>query len=124
MTSAVIGATGCVGSEIVRGLLASGYRLPRWFATPAEPAAPSAPRLLDSTGVLTTPGYPDLGGGDDGGNGPRDRRPCYAADWGRGPKAGPARGGEWLRCRGPIPAKPTRMQCPWQEVRCGAHGAT
>jgi hypothetical protein len=42
MTTAVIGATGRVGSQIVRGVLARGDASPRSFATPAKPAAPSA----------------------------------------------------------------------------------
>lgn len=39
MTTAVIGATGRVGSQIVRGLLARGDAV---AATPAKPTAPSA----------------------------------------------------------------------------------
>ena len=51
MTTAVIGATGRVGSEIVRGLLARGDAVAASFATPAKPAAPSA----NPTGCRSVP---------------------------------------------------------------------
>jgi uncharacterized protein YbjT (DUF2867 family) len=41
MSTAVIGATGRVGSEIVRGVLARGDAVAA-SATPVKPAAPSA----------------------------------------------------------------------------------
>jgi uncharacterized protein YbjT (DUF2867 family) len=42
MTTAVIGATGRVGSEIVRGVLARGDAVAALVRDPARPAAPSA----------------------------------------------------------------------------------
>jgi uncharacterized protein YbjT (DUF2867 family) len=51
MTTAVIGATGRVGSEIVRGVLARGDAVARSFATPTKPAAPSA----NPTGCTSVP---------------------------------------------------------------------
>ena len=42
MSTAVIGATGRVGSEIVRGLLARGDAVAALVRDPAKPAAPSA----------------------------------------------------------------------------------
>ena len=51
MTTAVIGATGRVGSEIVHGLLARGDVAPRSCATPTKPAARSA----SPTGCTSVP---------------------------------------------------------------------
>jgi putative NADH-flavin reductase len=42
MTTAVIGATGRVGSEIVRGVLERGEAITALVRDPAKPAAPSA----------------------------------------------------------------------------------
>jgi hypothetical protein len=42
LTTAVIGATGRVGSELVRGVLAGVMGSPRSFVTPTKRAAPSA----------------------------------------------------------------------------------
>ena len=42
MTTAVIGATGRVGSEIVRGVLSRGDAVTALVVTPARPAASSA----------------------------------------------------------------------------------
>ena len=42
MTTAVIGATGRVGSAIVRGLLARGDAVTALVRDPGKPAAPSA----------------------------------------------------------------------------------
>jgi uncharacterized protein YbjT (DUF2867 family) len=42
MTTAVIGATGRVGGEIVRGLLASGDAVTALFATPGKARSSSA----------------------------------------------------------------------------------
>ena len=42
MTTAVIGATGRVGSEIVRGVLARGNAVAALVRDPGKPAVPSA----------------------------------------------------------------------------------
>jgi putative NADH-flavin reductase len=54
MTTAVIGATGRVGSEIVRGVLARGDAVAALVRDPAKPTAPFGDPTATSPGTRAT----------------------------------------------------------------------